>query len=175
LLLKTVISCIIKSFSQKYGRMTIRADSANVMPHRLCAITFNIFDYVSTLAVSRFINSSSTIKGNVKIYCFNISKILPSRRFSQWRHKNWKWPMKWLDSLEVTNEIAEFLYLWRHSENRRLGRIFDIDDMIKSECCFMWYVVLSLESAEGGIDALQRDNLRHNYLYRLRGLLVSFY
>ena len=34
--------------------------------------------------------------------------------------------MKWLDSREVVNEIAGFLYLWRHCENRRQGRILDI-------------------------------------------------
>jgi hypothetical protein len=56
----------------------------------------------------------------------DISKILPSRRNSSLRHKNRKWPMKWLNSREVTNELTGFLYLWCGDRIRRQGRIFDI-------------------------------------------------
>ena len=49
------------------------------------------------------------------------------------RHKNRKWPIKLLDSREVTNEIAGFPYLWRINTILRLGRIFDIRKPQKKE------------------------------------------
>ena len=55
-----------------------------------------------------------------------ISKILPMRRNLSLRHKNRKWSIKSVDSREVTNEITEFLYVWRNDKIRRKGRIFDV-------------------------------------------------
>ena len=53
-------------------------------------------------------------------------KILPSRKNLSLRPKNRKWPMKSLDSREVTNEITGFLYFWRCDKFIRLDRIFDM-------------------------------------------------
>ena len=52
-----------------------------------------------------------------------ISEILPSRKNLSLRHNNGKWPMKTIDSREVTNEITRSLYLWRSHKILQLGWI----------------------------------------------------
>ena len=67
-----------------------------------------------------------------------ISKILPSRINLSPRHKNRKWPMKSLDSREVTDEITGFLYLWRSDKFSRLDFRYRVAP--SRPCCWMFII-----------------------------------
>ena len=73
----------------------------------------------------------------VNTFLINISKILPSGKIVLIRHKNRKWPMKWLNSREVTNEIAGSLYFWRINTILWLGRIFHIQRIAHLESIWL--------------------------------------